>query len=62
MAINPSRRDAADQYLQLFADDRPMRVALLACSAALWLDDEVALQVIHLLLPENGPGRNCYGA
>ena len=56
MAIDSSKHDAADQYLQLFADDRPMRAALLACSAALWLDDEVALQMIHLLLPENGQG------
>jgi len=30
-----------------------MRVSLLACSAALWLDDDVAMQAIRLALPEN---------
>jgi tetratricopeptide (TPR) repeat protein len=51
MASDSLSYDAAEQYLVLLADDLPMRFSLLACSAGLSLDDNIALQVITSVLP-----------
>ena len=47
----PKVKSTVDLYLQLFASDGPMRAALLACSAALRLDDGIAIEVIRTVLP-----------
>ena len=52
MISNRSPYNAADQYLQLLANDQDMRASLLACSAGLSLDDEVASEAIEVVLPQ----------
>ena len=44
----------AEKYLELFQDDRPGMLALLACSAALQLDDETAREAVELVANSNG--------
>ncbi len=51
MIPDKSIRDNAGQYLELFADDASMRASLLACSAALSLDDDIASEAIRVVLP-----------
>jgi tetratricopeptide (TPR) repeat protein len=44
----------AQQYINLLEGDETAKLALLACSAALRLDDEIGLQVIELVAQTNG--------
>jgi tetratricopeptide (TPR) repeat protein len=44
----------AQQYIEVFGDDVQARLALLACSAALRLDDEAAHAAIELVAQSNG--------
>jgi len=53
MIKDRSPRYKADQYLQLFTNDEAMRSSLLACSAGLSLDDEVASEAIEVVLPQS---------
>ena len=48
---------AAQEYIRLLAHHENAELALLACSAALRLDDEVASQIIHLVAQSNGSTR-----
>jgi RNA polymerase sigma-70 factor (ECF subfamily) len=48
----------AEQYTERFKDDRPALLALLACSAALQLDDETACEVVKLVANSNGSTRS----
>jgi len=48
----------AEHYIELFKDDRRGLFALLACSAALQLDDETACEVVELVSDSNGPTRS----
>src|SRR5215213_424427 len=43
----------AERYLELFQNDQPIRLALLACSAALQLDDETACEAVDLVARTN---------
>ena len=47
----------ANRYTQLFNNDRQAVLALLACSAALQLDDETACEAVELVAPSNGSSR-----
>jgi RNA polymerase sigma factor (TIGR02999 family) len=47
----------ANRYTQLFNNDRQAVLALLACSAALQLDDETACEAVELVAPQNGSSR-----
>ena len=53
MTGDRSSHKSADQYLRLFADDEVMRASLLACSAGLSLDDDVASDAIEVVLPQS---------
>jgi RNA polymerase sigma factor (TIGR02999 family) len=44
----------ATRYLDLFRDDRPGMLALLACSAAFQLDDGTACEIVELVANSNG--------
>lgn len=44
----------AEEYLQLLAGDKKAQLALLACSAAFRLNDEMAEEVIELIAESNG--------
>lgn len=44
----------AERYLKLFEEDQQIRRALLACSAALQLDDETACKAVDLVAQTNG--------
>ena len=44
----------AQKYIELFDDDEQAKLALLACSAALRLDDETAYAIIELVAKSNG--------
>jgi len=44
----------ADRYLELMGDDKEARRALLACAAALRLDDDTASDAIHFIAGSNG--------
>jgi RNA polymerase sigma-70 factor, ECF subfamily len=48
----------AEHYAELFKDDQPGLLALLACSAALQLDDETACEVVKLVANTNGSTRS----
>lgn len=47
-------QSTADKYLELFAENTQAKLALLACSAALRLDDGIARQVIEIVAQSNG--------
>jgi|GEM_PF-843073 len=47
----------AERYTQLFNNDRQAVLALLACSAALQLDDDTASEVVNLVAQSNGSTR-----
>ncbi len=46
-----------DRFTQLFNNDRQAVLALLACSAALQLDDETACEAVELVAQSNGSSR-----
>jgi len=47
----------AERYTELFNNDRQAVRALLACSAALQLDDETACEAVELVAQSNGSSR-----
>ncbi|MDT5123750.1 MAG: MalT-like region [Acidobacteriota bacterium] len=47
-------QSTADKYLELFTENVQVQKALLACSAALRLDDEIAQQAIEIVAQSNG--------
>jgi tetratricopeptide (TPR) repeat protein len=48
----------ANEYIAIFANNEKVRLGLLACSAALRLDDEIAREIIHLAAQSNGSTDN----
>src|ERR1044071_8686600 len=44
----------AEEYIQLLTGDEKAQLALLACSAAFHLDDEIAREAIQLVAKSNG--------
>lgn len=52
MPANPTNFERSEHYLELFAEDQAMRLSLLACAAALSLDDGTASEAIGAVLSE----------